>query len=157
MEAYDIFYGSKPVGKATMTESAGGIRIDAVCYLEGDAVLRLYGTRNGHFLPIGVLVPHDGCWHIGRTLSRQTLREHGFENILPAQFLLSEHRPQCSSTGDPLIDALLGQESVTVQHTADGIEISCPFDPTAASPLAFALSACTVIDARAVLRLSRGT
>lgn len=154
MEAYDIFYESKPVGKATMTESTGGIRIDAVCYLEGDAVLRLYGARNGRILPIGVLVPHDGCWHIGRTLSRQTLREHGFESTLPAQFLLSEHPPQCSCTGDPLIDAVLGQESVTVQQTADGFEISCPFDPTTASPLAFALTACRIENERAVLRIS---
>ena len=153
MEGYDIFYESRPVGKAAVTEAPGGVRFDAVCYLEGDAVLRLYGARDGRFLPIGVLVPHDGCWHIGRTLSRQTLREHGFENGLPTHFLLSEQPPQRGCTGDPLIDAALNDQTVTLRHTADGIEISCPFDPAAPSPLAFALTACHIENARAVLQL----
>ena len=60
-----------------------------------------------------------------------------------------------SLTGDPLIDAALENETVTLERRTDGFEVSCPFDPTAPSPLAFALTACTVINARAVLRLGR--
>ena len=154
MIAYDVFYESRPVGKVSLTEAAGNVRFDAVCYLEGDAVLRLYGAQDERFLPIGVLAPHDGCWHIGRTLSRQTLREHGFAKDLPTHFLLSEQPPQRRYTGDPLIDAALENKAVTLQQTADGFEISCPFDPIAPSPLAFALTACRIENARAVLRIS---
>ena len=155
MDGYDIFYEGRRVGTATMTKTAGGVRFDAVCTLSGDAVLRLYGMRDGKVLPVGVLAPHGGYWHIGRTISLQTLCSHGFEELLPNAFLLSERPPQAAVTGDPLIDAALENETVTLERRTDGFEVSCPFDPTAPSPLAFALTACTVINARAVLRLGR--
>ncbi|MBQ8586208.1 MAG: hypothetical protein IJ452_08005 [Butyricicoccus sp.] len=154
MEGYDIFFEGKPVGKTAVSEETAGIRYDAVCTLKGDSILRLYGVNGGRFLPIGVLSPHGGYWHISRTVSRQTLRDHGFETDLPTQFLLSEHPPQNIRTGDPLIDAAVGKNGVTVCRTADGCEVSCPFDPTVPSPLAFALTACRIESARAVLHLT---
>lgn len=153
MKSFDVLYEGKTVGTVAVQNVSGGVRFDAVCTLSGEAVLRLYGERDGSFLPVGVLAPHGGYWHIGRTVSRQTLQQLGFSEALPERFLLSEQPPQANITGDRLIDAALRRGAVELHRTAGGCEISCPFDPTVPSPLAFALTACTVRGARAVLQL----
>ncbi len=153
MDCYDVFWENKPVGKVTATTMSGGVRFDAVCMLAGRPVLRLFGAREGRYLPIGVLAPHDGCWHIGRTLSRQTLSEYGFGDSLPKQFLLAEQMPQEAWTNDPLLDAALRSGMADLSRSDRALVISCPFEPTQPSPLSFALTACRVIQGRAVLEL----
>ena len=153
MQSFAVIYEEKTVGTVAVEAVSGGVRFDAVCTLSRETVLRLYGERDGRFLPIGVLAPHDGYWHIGRTLSRESLREYGFGDELPDHFLLSEQPPQTVLTGDPLLDAVLRTGTASLLRTPDGLEISCLFDPMQPSPLAFALTACTVRDARAVLHL----
>ena len=155
MEGFPVFYQNRAVGTVALEQWQNGVCFDAICSVEEAPILRLYGERDGNFLPIGVLAPQGDVLQIRRTLSQQTLREHGFADMLPRQFLLSEQPPQSERTGDRLIDAALQNGAVTLQHTADGFEISCPFDPSVPSPLAFALTACTVIERRAVLRISR--
>lgn len=153
MEGFDIRYQGQTVGRVTVRQAAGGVRFDAVCTLDGSPVLRLCGGRNGRTLPIGVLAPHAGYWHIGRTLTRQTLREAGFGDSLPDAYWLSDRAAPPEATGDPLLDAALLAGTAALRRTENGLEVSCPFDPAQPSALAFALPACTVENGRAVLRL----
>lgn len=153
MEHYEVLYQNRPVGRVTVGQAPGGVRFDAVCTLEGEPVLRLCGGRDGKTLLIGVLAPQAGYWHIGRTVSFQTLRDAGFDRVLPDAFWLTDRPMQCPVTGDPLLDGALRAGTIEMTKTADGADFSCPFDCRAPSPLAFALTACTVRDGRAVLSL----
>lgn len=155
MEGFPVFYQNRAVGTVAVEQQNHGICFDAICAVGEAPILRLYGETNGKFLPIGVLAPQGDVLQIRRTVSRETLRQLGFADAPPRQFLLSEQPPQHAHTGDRLLDAALQNSTVTLRHTADGFEVSCPFDPSIPSPLAFALAACTVIDMRAVLRIKR--
>lgn len=156
MEHYEVLYQNRPVGRVTVGQAPGGVRFDAVCTLEGEPVLRLCGGRDGKTLRIGVLAPHAGYWHIGRTVSLQTLRDAGFDRLLPDTYWLTDRSCPCPSTGDPLLDRALRAGTVRMSQVSEGAEFSCPFDCGSPSPLAFALTACTVRDGRAVLSLRGG-
>lgn len=153
MAHYEVLYQNRSVGRVTVGQAPGGVRFEAVCTLEGEPVLRLCGGRDGKTLLIGVLAPQAGYWHIGRTVSFQTLRDTGFDSILPDTFWLIDRQAPSVSTGDPLLDGALRAGTIAMTQTADGTDFSCPFDCRAPSPLAFALTACTVRDGRAVLSL----
>ena len=142
MTHFDVFYRGKPVGKVTVQTAESGVQFDAVCTLPDTTVLRLCGGRNEKTVLIGVLAPYAGYWHIGRTLSYHTLAEYGFDALLPDTFWLTEHPDQ--STGDRLLDEALRAGTVKLIETPNGLAVACPFDCSKPSPLAFALSACSI-------------
>lgn len=155
MKGFTVFYENSAVGTVSVEEHNGCTCFDAICTLGDAPVLRLYGESYGKLLSIGVLMPQGDFRQIRRTFTPHALSAAGFSNALPQRFFLAEHPPEILQTGDALLDAVLSLAQVTYRQTEDFFEISCPFDPTQPSPLAFALTACTVIDMRAILRIKR--
>lgn len=161
-----------PAGSGVLQRAGSCLELDAHCTQRTDAILRLYGTASdGRLLRIGVFAPDaHGVLRLHRRLTAETLRQAGFSlDAPPTSFVLGQGdappapvqtpppaapAPSPILTGDPLLDALLSTGQAQAARTPDGeLTIRCPFQPGAACPMAFALSACRITGQQAVLTL----
>lgn len=163
-----------PAGSGTLRRAGSCLELDAHCTQRTDAILRLYGTASdGRLLRIGVFVPDaQGALRLHRRLTAETLRQAGFSlETPPTGFVLGQgdalpapaqdtppaapmQPPPPHLTGDPLLDALLDAGQAQAGRAPDGrLTVCCPFQPGAACPMAFALSACRITGQQAILTL----
>ena len=176
---YPVIYAGAAAGTVQVVPERDGLRFTADLSVHPNSVLRLYGCApDGRALRVGVPQPTGAGLALTRFLSGQTLRTEGFApDNPPEQYILADAAPHPSEpeqpqtapapaaqanlqpekppmrTGDPLVDAGLAAGTLTVSRADGGVTVSCPFIPGAACPLAFALTACTISDGQAILRL----
>ncbi|MDY5972063.1 MAG: hypothetical protein SPJ01_04220 [Butyricicoccus sp.] len=159
---YPVIYAGAAAGTVQVVPERDGLRFTADLSVHPNSVLRLYGCApDGRALRVGVPQPTGAGLALTRFLSGQTLRAEGFApDNPPEQYILADAAPHPSEpekppmrTGDPLVDAGLAAGTLTVSRADGGVTVSCPFIPGAVCPLAFALTACTISDGQAILRL----
>lgn len=151
-----VFYQGEQVGWVLTEQVSGCVRWEAVCRVETNRVLRLYG-RQAEREPfrVGVMEPEDGGnLHLCRKVWQSELEGAGYA-ALPNTYFLGEQGQERLHTGDAKIDACIDSGQV-VCRLCDGVVcVSAPFSSAEPCPLAFALTACTVEQGRAVLRGNR--
>lgn len=150
-----VFYKGKEVGWVLAEQEGCRISWEAACKVETAGVLRLYGMQaDREPFRIGVMEPEeDGTLHLSRTVSQSELEGAGCDT-LPDTYLLSENGQVGSGLhiGDAKLDALIDSGQAVCRLDDGRISVSVPFTPGKACPMAFALTACTIEDGKAVLR-----
>lgn len=159
----EVSYRGQTVGEIQVEAHDDGVRFEAECRVQPDNILRLYGLRDGCApLRIDVAEPVGDSLRVQRTLSWYGLRAAGYTAAnLPARYVLdagdgrelTENRP--AVTGDTKLDALITSGIAHCRPEDGGFCIQAPFAAGQACPLAFALTACTVVDGQAILHVHR--
>lgn len=148
-----VFYKGEQVGWVWIEQESGCVRWEALCRVETACVLRLYGVQaDREPFRIGVMEPEEsGTLHICRKVWKSELEGAGYA-VLPDTYFLSENGQVIFHTGDAKIDACI-DSGQAVCCLCDGVVcVSVPFAPAEPCPIAFALTACTIEQGRAVLR-----
>lgn len=164
-----VTYRGQPAGMVQIEEQPQGMCWKVECSPVSEVVLRLYGLReNCAPLRIGVLEPEGQTLTLRRVLSWQTLNDAGYDRTqLPDKYVLDDGQPGCLEivqqndpalpvlTGDAKIDALADAGQVRCVRQEQGWKVYAPFVYGQETPIAFALTACTVNNGQAILHLSK--
>lgn len=164
-----VMYEGAAVGTVEWTETPYGAEIALDCAIpcEPLPLLRCYARTAGAPLLVGLPEPSGGRLVLKRRLSRETLKAAGCAAQPPASFFLSENGQEQQttppalaqaappSTGDAVLDSLLGQQGVRWTAAEDTVELRCAFAPDKPFPLAPAFVLCTVQQGEAVLRWTK--
>lgn len=149
-----VFYKGKEVGWVLTEQKDCRVSWKAACKVETDGILRLYGVQTDREpFRVGVMEPgEDGTLYLSRTVSQSELAGAGYDT-LPDTYLLSENGQVASGlhTGDAKLDALIDSGQAACRLCDGSLSVSVPFVPGKACPMAFALTACTIENGKAVL------
>lgn len=157
----ELWYRGQMVGRVQVDVRDDGVYWQAECQVQTDKILRLYGLRDGCApLRIDVAEPVGDSLRVQRVLSWHTLRTAGYAaDCLPTRYVLDDGDgsgladDQPTVTGDAKLDALIARGKVQCRSDGDGWQVYAPFAAGRECPFAFALTACTVTDGQAVLRV----